>query len=237
MKIISQISSFFRINFCATLVVNFKTQKFWDAVKLPILIYNKCVLKRCGKINISGNIRRGILKIGMDDTIKDCKNNTSILDNYGTIIIHGQTIFRTGTHIRVDSKGVLSIGDDVRIGANNLIICTNCISFNNNIDISWDCQFIDSDMHYVKNLETGIVKDKSKPVIIGNHVWIGNHCLINKGTSLAAGIVVASNSMVNKAFDTANIIIGGSPAKQLAINMRRIMDRQEEAYWNEYYKH
>jgi acetyltransferase-like isoleucine patch superfamily enzyme len=50
------------------------------------------------------------------------------------------------------------------------------------------------------------------PITIGNHSWIGAHCVIMPNVELGQYCVVAANSFVNTSFP-AYSIIGGSPAK------------------------
>ena len=50
------------------------------------------------------------------------------------------------------------------------------------------------------------------PVTIGDHTWIGAHCVIMPNVGLGKYCVVAANSFVNKSFPDYSII-GGSPAK------------------------
>jgi maltose O-acetyltransferase len=51
-----------------------------------------------------------------------------------------------------------------------------------------------------------------KPVILGNHVWIGANAVINPGVTLGDNVVVASGAVVTKSFGD-NVLIGGVPAK------------------------
>jgi acetyltransferase-like isoleucine patch superfamily enzyme len=59
------------------------------------------------------------------------------------------------------------------------------------------------------------------PVTIGDHTWIGAHCVIMPNVELGKYCVVAANSFVNKSFPDYSII-GGSPAKLI-----RLLTQQE----------
>lgn len=54
----------------------------------------------------------------------------------------------------------------------------------------------------------------SKPIIIGNAVWVGANCTILKGVTIGEGAIVARNSVVTKDVP-AYAIVGGFPAKVL----------------------
>lgn len=51
----------------------------------------------------------------------------------------------------------------------------------------------------------------SKPIIIGNNVWIGMNCLVMKGVHIGDNAIVAAGSVVLKDVE-ANTLVGGNPA-------------------------
>lgn len=60
-----------------------------------------------------------------------------------------------------------------------------------------------------------IVKDRplsSKPVIIGNNVWIGELCSVLPGVTIGDNSIIGANSVVTKSIP-ANSIAVGNPAK------------------------
>lgn len=69
--------------------------------------------------------------------------------------------------------------------------------------------------HCYKNVELPIIfsgRDKLRPTIIGDDVWIGAHSVIMTGVSIGNGVIVAAGSVVTK--DLAPYgIYGGVPAK------------------------
>lgn len=68
------------------------------------------------------------------------------------------------------------------------------------------------DSHSVLNAITGERINKSKSVVIGEHVWIGNTALIFKGTEIGSNSIVAGGSVVTGKKFPENCIIGGNPA-------------------------
>jgi len=61
-------------------------------------------------------------------------------------------------------------------------------------------------------LGNGWELSESSPVHIGDAVWIGSNCRINKGVSIGDGAIVAANSVVTKNVE-AFTIVAGNPAK------------------------
>ena len=116
------------------------------------------------------------------------------------------------------------------IGSNARIMCFEYISLGDTCEITWDCQIMDTSFHYIENLLDGEIKPLTKPIVIGNNVWIGNRTTISKGAILPDYTIVASNSLVNKDFTSIgeNCLIAGLPAKLKQQNIRRIFDNKEQ---------
>jgi acetyltransferase-like isoleucine patch superfamily enzyme len=84
----------------------------------------------------------------------------------------------------------IKLGDHVRCGANTLIT--------------------DSDWH-PDDPRVGA----SKPVIIGNNVWLGLNVVVLKGVEIGDNTVIGANSVVTKNIP-ANVIAAGNPCKEIA---------------------
>lgn len=71
------------------------------------------------------------------------------------------------------------------------------------------------------------------PIIIGNDVWIGAHCIILSGVTIGDGAVVAANSVVTNDVPPYSIV-AGSPAKVLKYRFSKdiIIKLMEIEWWN-----
>lgn len=59
----------------------------------------------------------------------------------------------------------------------------------------------------------------SKPIVIGNDVWIGINCVILPGVNIGNGVVIGANSVVTKDIP-AYTIVGGVPAKPIGVRQK-----------------
>ena len=152
----------------------------------------KNVKLRDSYIYISGNNNT----IEIDQDVKfNGKVELWLEDNYCKIEIGNKTTIE-GAHIAVtEDYSSISIGNDCMLSSN--------------IDIRT------GDSHSIIDIKTKSRINYAKDVIIGDHVWIGSKVSILKGAKLPNNSIVATQSIVTKQFLKENVIIGGSPAKQI----------------------
>ena len=87
------------------------------------------------------------------------------------------------------------------------ISCKKSITIGKKVAIGDEVVIQDYDGHEL----TG-QKDSSLPIIIGNHVWIGQRATILKGVTIGDGAVIACNAVVTKDVPS-NCLVAGVPAK------------------------
>lgn len=124
--------------------------------------------------------------------------NPVIMDVRGHLDFSGRFYIGCGSTIRVEPQAKLSIGNGSRMGANGLIFCEDTISIGENVEMSWNCQLMDTDRHEIEDITTHQVYPSHVPIHIGDNVWIGNHVCINKGCAIPDDTIVTSNSLCNK---------------------------------------
>lgn len=106
------------------------------------------------------------------------------------IISIGNNCGFSGTVIGAMEK--IEIGNDVLCGANTLIT--------------------DFDWHGILPHERKTSPGDSRPIIIGNNVFIGYGTVVLKGVTIGDNSVIGANSVVTKSIP-ANVIAGGNPCK------------------------
>ena len=131
-------------------------------------------------------------------------------------------IISGGCLIAISREGTLITGHDVYLGPLTKVVCENQIVFGRRIRVSWECQFFDTDFHYLILNKT--VRSKTKRIFIDDYCWIGNRVSVMKGSKLGKCTVVASNSLLNKDYSEYgdNAILAGSPAKFKASGARMV---------------
>ena len=98
-------------------------------------------------------------------------------------------------------KGILcDPGDNI----NNYIQANNGIIFGNNIELAPGVSIISSN-HKATNLSK---HENGKPIIIGNHVWIGANATVLPGVTIGNNVTIGANSVVTKNIPSNSVAVG-----------------------------
>lgn len=150
----------------------------------------------------------------------------------GTIVFNGPTYFFRGTYILVANNALLTFGGIWNmVGTGSKIICFENITIGKRVDITWECQIMDTSFHYIKDLDNNHITPLTKKIIIGDYVWIGNRTTISKGSIIPNESIIASNSLINKDLSDngSYCMYAGIPAKRVKRNVQRVWNENEEA--------
>jgi acetyltransferase-like isoleucine patch superfamily enzyme len=201
------------ISILKTICFNFNYFAFKDAIRLPAFIYRRTKINSLkGKIIIKSDIKTGMIRLGMPNLgNQDLKYSRTIWDVKGKIVISGDAIIGRGSKISIGKDGILFIGKHFTITGCSDIICHKSITFGDDCLLAWDILMMDTDFHLIQD-EKGNIINSPKPIVIGNHVWIGCRSTILKGVSIPNNNIVASNSVITKTFEVENCVIGGHGA-------------------------
>lgn len=217
-------------NWWAIFYFNFKMLPFRQAIKFPFDFYGKIRFRELdGKIVINAPVRRGMVEIGHAESVIFPKEECIICIR-GKVSFSGQMSIGSGSCIELGKDSVVSFGDDVMFLPRTRMLIRKGLTVGDHVRFSWEGQVFDSNFHYMRNVNTGEIKDINRPVAIGNHVWCGNRVTLNKGTQLPDYSIVASNSLVNKNFakeGKTHITLAGQPAKIVAEGYERIFESLE----------
>lgn len=200
-----------------SLFLNFKYLPIKDAIKLPILVsYNTKLLKLKGEIIINGEIKPGMIKIGIGGSGTAAHLPTAIEIYKGQIIFNGR--MGIGGGCQICNSGKLELGENVSFVAECHIICRKHVKIGSNSTISWHTQIMDSDSHNIINKDSKVINENDE-IIIGENVWVASKVNILKGASIPSNNIIASGATITKKIDEKNCILTGMPVKVLKRNV------------------
>ncbi len=155
----------------------------------------------------------GCLKVG-DQQVCGARQQTRIwLEEGAELIIKGAFTIGADSYIRVyqNSKFILHNGffnEHVQVTAGDVVeIGDGCAIGRDVVIRSYDGHTIVDENYKI-----------SKPIKIGNHVWIGQGASVLKGIQIGEGAIVAANAVVTKDVPAHNAV-AGNPAKVVKENI------------------
>ena len=179
----------------------------------PVIISKNVILKNMqGKVELE-SYKTGNIRIGFDGTgICDVKNQRSIFDVTGSLFLGENVKIAAGVKIGVGEKASLKIGRESSINVNSQIICMNNISIGEGVIISWDNLIMDSDFHQIQEQTT--LKDVSKPIFIGDKVWIGCRTMVLKGVNIPNECILVAGGVITGKYTEKNCLISSVGIKK-----------------------
>lgn len=118
------------------------------------------------------------------------------------------------TVLSIPDGGSIIIGNKVGISGST-IRSRNRITIGDGVIIGSGCLIIDTDAHPIKwedRLSGNNDSIVSKPVSIGNNVWIGARSIVLKGVTIGEGSIIGAGSVVTKSVPPHSIAVG-NPAR------------------------
>lgn len=123
------------------------------------------------------------------------------------------------------NHGKIVIGKYMHLGPNSLISCLKSISIGSYTGIGENVKIVDNNYHPTNpedrkimrqtkagSYERSWIHSDSKPIVIGENVWIGENARICKGVNIGDNAIIAADSVVTKDVP-ANAVAAGNPAK------------------------
>ena len=193
-----------------TLRFNFHYFPFKTAMKLPVVVSHRTYLRELhGKVVLPEKVERAMIKIGFGDVGHyDRKRSRGIWQVSGTVSFGGKASIGHGSKLSV--RGHLSFGTDFNMTAESTIVCAKEITFGDDCLVAWDVLVMDTDEHPLYNKEDNRI-NPDKPIVVGNHVWIGCKCVLLKGAEVPNDTVLAAGTLLKSAFAGEQQVIGGNP--------------------------
>ena len=117
------------------------------------------------------------------------KHFSIVIKKSGQLSVGKELVTRANCHIRVE-KGKLTIGDKCFFNLNGSITCMEEIVIGDGCQIGNNVVIVDH------NHTRDFSGYTTKPVKIGNKVWIGANCVILPGTVIGDNVVIGAGSLV-----------------------------------------
>jgi tetrahydrodipicolinate N-acetyltransferase len=128
---------------------------------------------------------------------------------HGRLAIRGTVTISCGTKIIIGENAHLEIGDQTFIHYDAAITCWEHIAIGADCGISWNTNIIDGNAHEL--IIAGKPRSRTRPLTIGDHVWIGTGAIV-VGASIGDGSVVGAGSVVSSNVPP-KALVAGNPAQ------------------------
>lgn len=177
---------------------------------------SKCICLKNSNFQLAKSskiILKGTLRFSDNDISGSTRQSNLRMDNNSLLEIEKGFSVYYGADIILFKGAELKLGSGF-FNSNIKIRCHKKIEIGENVAISHDVTIMDSDAH------EGLWEEyeKTKPIKIGNHVWIGTRVTILKGVTIGDNAIIAAGSVVTKDVPN-NTIVAGVPAKIIKTNI------------------
>lgn len=187
-----------------------------------LVAFSRIHIKKSNTLNLDYSIiRKSHIHIDGKNNLVDIKhadifNSTiHIFGNECTLCINDSVrLYNVGITIKKAEGGRIEIGKDTHLGGGT-IVCAgnrNIISIGESCMIAEDVEIWNSDTHIITF--QGKDTTNARPIIIGNHVWLGKGVTVLKGVIIGENAVVGMKSVVTHDL-RACTINAGVPAQEI----------------------
>jgi tetrahydrodipicolinate N-acetyltransferase len=136
---------------------------------------------------------------------------TSVSLDFGAVFsVRGKVELTRGTRVLLTRGARLEIGPQTYVSPSSTITCTDHIRIGSKCAISWNTNILDGNGHDL--IVGGVPRPKSRPVSIGDNVWIGTGVIVLSGVQIGSGAVVGAGSVVSSDVP-ARALVAGNPAR------------------------
>ena len=166
------------------------------------LVIENSVIKRTS-INVQGDHNEVIIKgaIGSSKIHVKGKNNTIKIDE--GCGVENTVVVVNGVNCKV------VIGKRTSVGSMYMV----CMGTENYIVIGEECMIADrveiwaTDSHPIFD-ESGKICNPSKPIKIGNHVWLGKCAKVLKGVTIHDNAIIGMDALIKKEIPANSLVVG-----------------------------
>ena len=154
-------------------------------------------------------IKNGVLILGWKKFGKSKLETRLLLEKGATLRFDGKTTIGYGSDIEVFSDATLSFGGGGATNIGATIICGDKIVIGKNTMLGRHITIRDNNGSHYMNRQG---YKNTRPVIIGDKVWLTEQCTVMPGVKIGDGAIVGALSLVVKNVP-ANTLVSGHPAE------------------------
>ena len=187
-------------------------------------------------LNVRDSGNANVIDIAPTTKFVNCDFTISGSNNSITL---GERAVLSGLKIQVLSNGnTIHIGDDCRVTANVIMklvdgnrlfigknstvggcnfICGEgaAVRLGEDCMLAWGLEIRTTDSHAIIDSSTGERINFAEDIVVEDHVWIGAHATLLKGTRRQRDSIVSIRAGVTGAVEAPGVILGGPPARVL----------------------
>lgn len=230
-----------RLNLIKTVYFNFRMLPIGSAFRFPFFLYGRISLQSLnGRVTLPEKVFPGMIRIGyrwLD--LFPSSFLPSQINIKGEIVFKGRCIISGGCVLNVQSpSAILQIGDEVTIGGGSFVKSMDSIVIGDRTSITGTCTIMNSNMHYVKNIESGIIAKHWGKIIIGSGCWINSGSVVTKGAIIPDYSITSRNSFLSKDYSVfgTNCFLVGSPAVVKNTKVQRIFGLDLERRFSKFFR-
>ena len=171
-----------------------------------IIFAPHCVIK-VGKGAVIN--KKGITTFGINQ-IEDCKPHSVarlLIRENGTLNLGQNVLINQGADIRVDPNGSVTFKGHCCFNAGLMLKGRN-VEIGEGVMAGWDVKIRAANYHHINRAGYQV----AKPVVIGDHVWLCEGCVITQGVKVGDGAIVGARAIVTHNVP-AHSMVAGNPAQ------------------------
>jgi acetyltransferase-like isoleucine patch superfamily enzyme len=172
-----------------------------------LVVGRRFIVRGASRIHTHG----GRLELGLLEQGFSHPRDTGLLRVKGRLDVHGNVRIGRGNRWDIGTGAQVSVGPETYFSADVLLVATTNVEVGSNCAIGWGTQILDDDFHLLR--VAGHDRPRRGAVRLGDHVWVGSRVTLLRGTHVAAGSVIASNSVLRGDFPEPGSLIAGNPAR------------------------